>query len=175
MQNQLLLIKDVDSVGRSGDIVTVRPGYARNFLLPQKLAVVADKYTLKLQAKLQEERSKQAEIDTKESLLMAERIQNLELSMITKVDPDGHMYGSVSATDIMKLLENEGIVLERKNVVLPQPIKAIGDHKISLKLKEGIPAAFSLKIISDKPLTQKEKFVEAHEEEIKEVKEENAE
>ena len=71
MQNQLLLIKDVDSVGRSGDIVTVRPGYARNFLLPQKLAVVADKYTLKLQAKLQEERAKQAEVDTKEAAIIA--------------------------------------------------------------------------------------------------------
>jgi len=175
MQNQLLLIKDVDSVGRSGDIVTVRPGYARNFLLPQKLAVVADKYTLKLQAKLQEERAKQAEVDTKEAALIAERIQNLELSMITKVDPDGHMYGSVSATDIIKLLENEGILLERKNVVLPHPLKAIGDHKVSLKLKEGIPAVLTLKIISDKPLTQKEKFVAAHEEEIQQSTEENAE
>jgi hypothetical protein len=60
MQNQLLLLSDVDNVGRSGDLVTVRPGFARNFLLPQKKAVVADKYTLKLQAQLKEERDQQS-------------------------------------------------------------------------------------------------------------------
>lgn len=156
MQNQLLLLIDVDNVGRSGDVVTVRPGFARNFLLPQKKAVVADKFTLRMQAKLKEERAQRAEIDKKESLILAERIGTMELSLVVKVDPDGHMYGSVAATDLVKLLEKEGIVLERKSVVLTQPIKEIGSHSVQLKLKEGIPAAFTLKILSDKPLPQRE-------------------
>lgn len=156
MQNQLLLLDDVDNVGRSGDVVTVRPGFARNFLLPQKKAVVADKFTLRLQARLKEERAKRAEVDKKDALILAERIDTLELSLVVKVDPDGHMYGSVTATDIVKLFEKEGITLDRKNIVLPQVIKEIGMHKVQLKLKEGVPATLSLTILSDKPIVKKE-------------------
>lgn len=156
MQNQLLLLDDVDNVGRSGDLVAVRPGFARNFLLPQKKAVVADKYTLKLQAKLKEERAKKAEVDKKDALLIAERIAPMELTMVVKVDPDGHMYGSVAAVDIVKLLEGEKIHIERRNVALQQPIKDLGVHTIQLKLKEGIPASFRLKLESDRPLPKRE-------------------
>jgi len=156
MQNQLLLLADVDNVGRSGDVVSVRPGFARNFLLPQKMAVVADKYTLKLQARLKEERARQAETDKKDALMIAERIATMQLSMVVKVDPDGHMYGSVGQVDIVKLLEGEKISIERRNVVLAQPIKDLGTHTIHLKLKEGIPASFVLTLESDRPLPKRE-------------------
>ena len=156
MQNQLLLLQDVENVGRSGDIVVVRPGFARNFLLPQKMAVVADKFTIRLQSRLQEERAQQAIKDKSDALVLAERIAPMELSMVVKVDPDGHMYGSVAATDIVKLLANEQITIERKNVVLPQPLREIGFHRIQLKLKEGVPAQFLLKLESDRPLPRRE-------------------
>ncbi len=168
MQNQLLLLDDVENVGRSGDVVSVRPGFARNFLLPQKKAVVADKFTLRLQEKLKEERAKRAEVDKRESLALAERIAPMELSLVVKVDPDGHMYGSVAATDVVKLFENEGITLERKNVLLPQAIKEIGTHKVQLKLKEGVPATVTLKIISDKPIIKKEQPAAPQEEQTQE-------
>jgi large subunit ribosomal protein L9 len=155
MQNQLLLLSDVENVGRTGDVVKVRPGFARNFLLPQKKAVVADKYTLKLQARLQQERAEQSKVDTQQALVLAERFQSMQLSMVVKVDPDGHMYGSVAATDIVKLLEKEGIAIERKNIVLPQPIREIGSHQVQLKLKEGVPAVFTLDIQSDRPVIKK--------------------
>ena len=156
MQNQLLLLDDVDNVGRSGDVVSVRPGFARNFLIPQKKAVVADKFTLRLQAKLKEERAQRAETDKKDALFLSEKVAHMELSMVVKVDPDGHMYGSVSATEIVKLLESENILIERRNVVLSHPIKELGVHNIQLKLKEGVPASFVLKILSDKPLPRRE-------------------
>jgi len=159
MQNQLLLLQDVENVGRSGDIVVVRPGYARNFLLPQKMAVVADKFTIRLQARLQEERAKQAAEDKNDALVLAERIAPMELSMVVKVDPDGHMYGSVAATDIVKILADEQIVVDRKNIVLPQPIREIGLHRIQLRLKEGVPAQFVLKLESDRPLPRREQPV----------------
>lgn len=146
MSNQLLLLQDVDELGRSGDVVRVKPGYARNFLLPQKKAVVADKFTLRMQAKLKEERAKRAEVDRKESEETAAKINGMVLTIEVKVDPDGHMYGSVSATDIIRLFEKEGIKLERRNVVLPQPIKTLGVHPIHLKLKEGVPAQITLKV-----------------------------
>ena len=156
MQNQLLLLQDVENVGRSGDIVVVRPGFARNFLLPQKMAVVADKFTIRLQSRLQEERAQQAIQDKSDALVLAERIAPMELSMVVKVDPDGHMYGSVAATDIVKLLANEQVIIDRKNVVLPQPLREIGFHRIQLRLKEGVPAQFVLKLESDRPLPRRE-------------------
>src|SRR5689334_18731387 len=99
MPIQLLLLDDVDELGRSGDVVAVKPGYARNFLLPKKKGVMANKHTLRMQAKLKEERAKQAEIDRREAEELAARMTGIELNIVVKVDPEGHMYGSVSALD----------------------------------------------------------------------------
>jgi len=149
MQNQLLLVQDVDNLGRSGDIVKVKPGYARNFLLPQKKAVVANKFTLRLQSKLKEERIKQAAMDKEEAELLARQLEGKVLVTEVKVDPDGHMYGSVAAIDIVRLFADEQIALDKKHVVLPHPIKALGAYPITLKLKEGVPAQITLHIIAE--------------------------
>lgn len=151
MGNQLLLIEDVDDLGRSGDVVSVKPGYARNFLLPKKLAVVATKFTLNMQAKLKEERAKRAAVDKKDAEALAEHISTKAFEITVKVDPEGHMYGSVSAVDIVRLLEKEGITLEKKSILLSAPIKSIGEHSISLRLKEGIAASVTLHVKSDIP------------------------
>lgn len=149
MGNQLLLLEDVDDLGRSGDLVSVKPGYARNFLLPKKMAVVADPFTLRLQEKLKTERAKKAATDRKESEELAAKIDGIVITTEVKVDPDGHMYGSVSAADIVRLFEEQGYSIERRNVVLAHPIKTLGIHPISLKLKEGVPAQITLKVMSD--------------------------
>lgn len=160
MKNQMLLIEDVDDLGRSGDVVKVKPGFARNFLLPQRKAVVADKFTLRLQEKLKDERSKRAAVDKGEAEILAERINPMTLSIEVKVDPDGHMYGSVNAMDIVRLFENEGISLEKRNIVLPQALKELGEHKITLKLKEGVPASFNLVIVPEAGTVLPQKPVE---------------
>jgi large subunit ribosomal protein L9 len=164
MPIQLLLLDDVDELGRSGDVVNVKPGYARNFLVPQKKAVPADKHTLRMQARLREERAKQAEIDRKESEALAMKYSGLELQTIVKVDPEGHMYGSVSAVDIVRLFEEKGIKLDRKNIVLPHPIKTLGKHQLNAKLKEGVMMPFALIVESDIPLPKKPKEIEIIEE-----------
>lgn len=152
MGNQLLLLEDVDDLGRSGDVVSVRPGYARNFLLPQKKAVVVDQRTLRMQARLKEEREKRAEEDRKEAEIASKKIQGRVLTVEVKVDQEGHMYGSVSAIDIVRLWEKEGVQLEKKFVQLAHPLKTLGTFEIALKLKEGVPASFTLQIVSDVPM-----------------------
>ena len=154
MGNQLLLIEDVDDLGRSGDVVSVKPGYARNFLIPQKKAVVADKFTLRLQARLKEERAKQAEVDKTEAEQLAARIDGMVLTIEVKVDPDGHMYGSVTSLDIVRLFEEQDVKLERRNVVLQQPIKQLGVYPIALKLKEGVPAQITLRVMSEAQIAE---------------------
>jgi large subunit ribosomal protein L9 len=157
MRNQLLLLEDVEDLGRSGDVVSVKPGYSRNFLLPQKKAVVADKFTLRMQTKLKEERAKRAEMDRKDAEELSRKIEGMVFSIEVKVDPDGHMYGSVSALDIVRLFADEGIAtIERRNVILSHPIKTLGVHSINLKLKEGVPVHITLKVHSGGDLSKEE-------------------
>lgn len=147
MATKLLLIQDVDDLGRSGEIVNVRDGYARNFLIPRSLGVKADKNALRRQVALQEARLQQAVVDKEDSEKLAASLANVVLEIEVKVDPEGHMYGSVSHSDIVRLIkEQQNLEIEKKFVVLKQPIKQIGLHKIELRLKEGVPASFSLRI-----------------------------
>lgn len=143
---QLLLLEDVHGLGRQGDLATAKPGYVRNFLLPQKKVVVADKHTLKMQDKLLEEREKRAAVDRKESEALAAKLVDLCIKTEVKVDPEGKMYGSVSTTDIVHMLKVEGHSISRHNVLLATAIKETGSHKVPLKLKEGVIAFFKLEI-----------------------------
>ncbi len=150
MATKLLLLEDVDVLGRSGEIVNVRPGYARNFLIPQGLAVIADKRALRLQERLQEERKKKALVDKKESEEVAARIEGATLTAIVKVDHEGHMYGSVTLAEIASLLEEQQQVsIDKKSIQLKHPIKTTGVHTIPVKLKEGVTASFHLKVMSE--------------------------
>lgn len=149
MKNQLLLLEDVHNVGRKGDLVKVKPGFARNFLIPKQIALVADKSVVKIQARLKEERAKQAIIDKKDSEELAARLQTLTVTHEVKVDADGHMYGSVTAKNIVELLSAEGIEIERRMVSIDHPFKQLGVHTVNLKLKEGVLAHFNLKLIPD--------------------------
>lgn len=148
-KQQLLLLEDVDGLGRSGDLVAARAGFVRNFLLPQKKAVVADAYTLRLQARLKEEREKRAAVDRKESEVLASKLTGQIVSTIVKVDPDGKMYGSVSTLEISRLLKEKGFDVERKNVLIGHPIKTLGTHTINLRLKEGVPSSITLEIVPE--------------------------
>lgn len=149
MKQQLLLLQDVDGLGNKGDVVNARRGYIRNFLIPQRFAVIASPNTLRKQAMLREERAKQAAVDLKESQELAQQIETITLETKVKVDPEGHMYGSVSAGDIALLFQQNGLPVERKFIQLTKPIKVTGVHKISLKLKEGVMVSCQLTIIPE--------------------------
>lgn len=150
MKNQLLLLEDVEGIGRSGDIVTVKPGFARNFLFPKKKAVIAEKHTIRLQEKLKEERAAQAIIDKKSAEALAKKLEDMSIKTETKIDVEGHMYGSVSAQDIVVMMkEQHAIAFEKRNVILPKPIRKLGGHEIALKLKEGVDAMIHLEIIPE--------------------------
>ena len=156
MQNHLLLLEDVVNLARKGETVKVKPGFARNFLLPQKKAVVVDKRTLRMQERLREERSKQAIQDRADSEKLAKELFEKTFELKVKVDPDGHMYGSVTANEIAKLLEKEGYAIHRRSVKLLHGIKTLGTHEITLSLKEGVEAKFALKVTSETPIRVKE-------------------
>jgi large subunit ribosomal protein L9 len=151
-KQKLLLIKDVEDLGRSGEVVSVKAGYARNFLLPKKFGVIADPNTLKMQEKLQKERAVKAVQEKKEAKELAKIIEGITLSITVKVDPEGKMYGSVSQQDIIELLEKHNIKLIKKNIAIKKPIKEIGTFDIPIKLKEEVETKVSLQIIPEKEI-----------------------
>lgn len=161
---QLLLLEDVTNLGRKGDLTIAKPGFVRNFLLPQKKAVIADKRTIRMQERLQEERAKQAAQDKKDAEVLADKLKDLTLSMTVKTDSQGHLYGSVAAIDIVKVLAGEGYEIDRKNVVLAKSIKTVGLYEIQLRLKENVPATFKLKVKGDKVIQEVKTRVEVIEE-----------
>ncbi len=148
MATKLLLLEDVDNLGNKGEIVSVKPGYAFNFLIPKKLGLVADANAVRRQARLQEERKARAAEDKKHADELASRLQGATFTVEVKVDHDGHMYGSVSNHDIIHLVKMQaGIELEKRSVPLKHPIKETGVHDITLRLKEGVEATIHLKVL----------------------------
>lgn len=155
MATKLLLIEDVENLGRSGEVVAVRPGYARNLLIPKRKALLASKQTLRMQAELQQKRQQQAIADKRDSEAVAEGINGKIVTALVKVDHGGHMYGSVSAHDIIELLQQQhGISLEKRNLQLKHPIKETGVFDIPVRLMEGVIATFHLKVISEHDAAQ---------------------
>ena len=149
MKQQYLLIDDVEDVGRSGELISVKPGFARNFLLPQQKAVLASAHTLRMQTQLQKERAEKAAVDKKEAEELAEKYTGIALEIKVKVDPEGHMYGSVGPTDIIELFEKQGLKVDKRNVGMNKPIKETGLHQLTLKLKEGVTCGYTLQIIGE--------------------------
>jgi len=126
MKQQLLLLEDVEALGRKGEVVSAKPGYIRNYLLPNGFAVIASTNTLRKQERLRAEREKQALIDRKEAEEFAAQIEGMIVETKVKVDPEGHMYGSVSAADVALLFQEKGLPIDKKNIVLTRPIKTTG-------------------------------------------------
>jgi len=149
MKQQYLLISDVEDIGRSGEVISVKSGFARNFLLPKQKAVPANAHTLRMQDRLKEERSKQADVDRKEAEELAAKLSGLTLKINAKVDAEGNMYGSVGYSDILELFEKEGLKMDRRNIGLNKPIKVTGNHPLTLKLKEGVTCVYNLQIIGE--------------------------
>ncbi|MCB1115078.1 MAG: 50S ribosomal protein L9 [Chlamydiia bacterium] len=164
-KTKLLLLEDVTNLGRKGELASAKPGFVRNFLLPQKKAVIADKRTIRMQEKLREEREVQAAADKKEAEALAKRLESKTLSITVKNDSQGHLYGSVASADIVKILEEqEGIKIERKHVLLLKPIKSLGVFDVQLRLKEDVPATFKLKVDGETKVREPESLVEVVEE-----------
>ncbi len=150
MATKLLLVQDVLDLGRSGEIVSVKPGYARNFLLPKQLAVVANKGTLRMQARLQEERQKKALEERKEANEVAQRLEGVTIEKVVKVDPEGHLYGSVTVAEIIDLIKaSHNVSLEKKTIVLKHPIKTLGEHVIELKLHDEVKSQITLNVVKE--------------------------
>lgn len=163
MHGKYLLLHDVEHLGRSGDLVTVKPGYARNFLLPRRFVAIADRATLRLREKLQRERAERAAEDLAASQKLAQQLNTLALTTEVKVDQEGHMYGSVGSNDVVAMLSENGISLDRRSLLNFRSLKNIGEHIVKIKLKENVIAQVRIEITAEGQVGQTPKSTEDQE------------
>ena len=143
---KVILKEDVQNLGQQGDVVEVKPGYARNYLMPQKLAILFTKQQKKSieEAQIVEKRKLEREKDQLESVL--KQVEDLNLSLKMQSEEDNKLFGSVTKLDIVKLLEENGITVDKKYVDLSSPIKTLGEHKVNIMFTKEMSASFTLTV-----------------------------
>jgi large subunit ribosomal protein L9 len=148
---QVILQHDVDKLGKSGELVRVRPGFARNFLLPRQLAVPATDAAVR---RIEHERVvavAKAEKAKKEAREVAAKISGLSLKIVQKAGEDGRLFGSVTVKDVAAAIAAAGVEVDRKKVHLPAAdkagIKAVGEYSIEVKLASDVTATVKLEVV----------------------------
>jgi large subunit ribosomal protein L9 len=145
---QVILRQDIDKLGRAGDLVRVKPGFARNYLLPRGFATAASSASIK-----------QVEHDQRAALAVAEKqrklaagaaasFEGVTVEIPMKVGEGDRLFGSVTSRDIAEALARRGITIERKQLVLPDAIKSLGEYAITAKVGHQVTATFTIKVIA---------------------------
>ena len=156
---KLIFLKDNMPTAMAGDIKVVKTGFARNYLIPKGIAVLATKSTMDQVKKLQREATERRLLDSKQWEEKAKSLEKVILTITVQTGPTGRLYGSVTNTLVVDKLEEEtGIKLDKRNVKFPDPIKMIGNYKVSIKLYEGINIDLGLNIIGDGTDLEEEVF-----------------
>jgi large subunit ribosomal protein L9 len=146
---KVILRKDFESLGKVGEIAEVKAGYARNFLIPQGIALKADRKNIKLleaeQQKLQLKLSK----DKKSAEQLAEKLSTVSCTAAVTVGDEDRVFGSVTTKDISDLLKDKGFDIDRKRILLDDPIKALGIYDIPIKLHSEVEAKIKLWVVKE--------------------------
>jgi large subunit ribosomal protein L9 len=141
---EIILVEDIPSVGKAGDVVRVSDGYARNYLLPYKKAVPA---TATSQKALEYERHlaqhQQGKVE-QEAQRLAQRLAEITCSIAKRAGEGGKLFGAVTSADIAKVLREQGVSVDRRKIVLEEPIKNVGTYTVSLKLHPTVVAQLNV-------------------------------
>jgi large subunit ribosomal protein L9 len=143
---KIILMEDVATLGRRGDVREVATGYARNFLLPRKLAVPATPANVQNLESLKRQRERVETRAREEAQAAAARIASLSLAIATRASEDGRLYGSVSAQDVVAFLERHGLAVEKRRVLLEEPIKALGEYRVPIRLHPQVTAELPVSV-----------------------------
>jgi large subunit ribosomal protein L9 len=146
---EVILREHVDNLGRRGDVVKVADGYARNYLLPRKLALPAtegNKQHVARERRIMEAR--EAEEKSRAEAIAA-RLATVSIAIARRVGDTEQLYGSVTAADIAQFLKDKGFEIDRRKLILPEPLKSIGEHDVPLKLHREVTVTLKVAITKD--------------------------
>ena len=141
---KVILKEDVHNLGQQGDIVEVKTGYARNYLMPQNLAILFTQKQMKSIEETRKLENRKLEMQKDKLLSTLKDVEALNLSVKMKSEEGDKLFGSVTKIDIVKLLEENSIEIDKKYIDLSSPIKTLGEHKIDIIFTGDISGSFSL-------------------------------
>jgi large subunit ribosomal protein L9 len=137
---KVILREDVESVGQAGETVDVKDGYGRNFLIPRNLAIPATGANLKAIDEVKKQRDIRVKKRRKSAEVIKDRIERLQLRFAVMVGEEDRLFGSVTNNDVTRLLEVEGIMVDKRSIDLEEPIKALGMYAVPIKLEKDVIA-----------------------------------
>ncbi|MDR2422808.1 MAG: 50S ribosomal protein L9 [Deltaproteobacteria bacterium] len=146
---EIILTKDVENLGLAGQVLNVAPGYARNFLLPTGVALMANKGNLTALAKKRAEFESRAKTLKENALAQRDRIAEVLLVLARKSGEKGKLYGAVTAQDLVEAAAAKGLELDRKKLRLSEPIKAIGDYEVTIRLHPEVLGAIRVRVVRE--------------------------
>jgi len=147
---EIILKQDMPGLGHKNDIITVKKGYARNFLIPNGYAFLATERAKKIHAENQRQRAHKEEKIKNEALELAGKLEGLSLTIGAKTSSTGKIFGSVNTIQIAEGLEKEGFEIDRKNISLSEDvIKNVGSYKASIKLHKEVNVEIDFEVITE--------------------------
>ena len=152
---KVILLKDVEELGKRGDVKNVADGYARNFLFAKNLAKPATKQALKELEAEKETEAQIAEQELKKIEGIVSQIDGLEIEVTEKMDEGGKLYGALNEVKIAKILKDKGLNIKKNQIKIPQPIKTVGEYPVTITFDHGLEAEVKIIITEEaKPLQQ---------------------
>jgi len=144
---EVILKQDVEKLGKLGDVVKVKDGFAHNFLIPKDLAVPVTSSNLKRLEQEKQHKAVAQEKLKKEALQLKEKLAGLSLTIAALVQEDEKLYGSIASHDIAQALKDEGLEIDKNIILLSEPIKALGIYEVDVKLHPEVPAKVKVWIV----------------------------
>ncbi len=148
MNVQVILNEDVAELGRTGDVVKVRAGYARNYLLPRGLAVEANPRNLRVFEHQKRLAGQKREAQKSEAFKLKEKLDALVLTVGARAGEEGKLFGSVTNIDVERALREKGLNVDRRKILLVEPIKQLGEFTVPVKLQPEVEASLKLTVVA---------------------------
>ena len=143
---KLILRESVPSLGEAGDLVNVKTGYARNYLIPRGKAIVATESNVKHLEHQKRVVAEKVSKELKEVGALRDRLRQVTLEVTAQAGEEGRLFGSVTAANVAELLAAQGFEIDRRRIELAEPIKALGEHRVSVKLHRDVVAEVRVRV-----------------------------
>lgn len=145
----VILKENVASLGKAGDTVKTSDGYARNYLIPQGLAIEANTKNMKALEHEKKHILQQVEKEKKKAATIVEKLAGITCTIARRVGDQDKLFGSVGAKDIEQVLQEAGLSIEKKNILLDEPLKALGEFPVKIKLPAGVLAEVKVNVVAE--------------------------
>ena len=146
---EVILNKTIDNLGLEGDIVNVKPGYARNFLIPQQIAMSVNKQNLARLQQQKEINQARLEKERKEAGTLSDKLSGITIEIARRVGDENRLFGSVTSADIAEKLEEKGIIIDRRTILLKDPIKNLGETKVAVKVGYQLNSEIVVQVVAE--------------------------